>query len=259
MSPCPHEQQLNYDITMYSTQPPKMDASKVTSIDLGPETIIQQCALNHKTFLTDTNDIFTKLLCFPRIRLKQLNLQLDDNDGDDADIGQLHRTACHPDLQVTNLRLEVGDSLPVTACDDMRSLLRMQTLRKLLVTGEYSSISVPPLTQGLAEKAKVGSLRSLIFDDGALAVSCTRSEFVELFVVIFSLPQLSDLKLTFSGYYLLEMVEDCQQEIHASWKRTAAGQQLKRIEYIGFDSVSKERDFTLLSEITLSSEVIMDV
>lgn len=250
MSPCPHEQQLNYDITLYSAETPEVDASKVTSIGLGAETILQ-CALDHKIFLTDTDEIFKQLLCFPHIRLKQLIFQLDV----DVDNGQLHHAAIHPDLQVTNLRLELGDSLPDTACDDTRALLKMPTLMKLIVTGEYSSMSIPPLVQGLADQAKVGSLRFLIFDDGGLAVSCNRSEFVELFDVIFSLSQINDLELTVSGSYLLETVEDYQVQIYESWKCMASGRQLKCIKFMGFDDKSNERDLTILNKIALSSEL----
>ena len=252
MSPCPHVQQLNYDVSLYSAGAPEVDASKVTSIDLGTETILP-CALDHKIFLTDTNGIFKQLLCFPHIRLKQLIFQLDI----DIDNGQLHHAALHPDLQVTNIRLELGDGIPDTACDDMRALLKMPTLTKLIVTGKYNSISIPPLVQGLAEQAKVGSLRFLVFDDNGLAVWCNRSEFTELFDVIFSFPQLSDLKLTFSGYYLLETVEADQQQIYKSWKCTASERQLKHIEYIGYES--EKRNFTLLSKIALSSEIIVDI
>ena len=253
MSPCPHEQQLSYDISLYSPVPPKITSE---SVDLGGEMILQ-CAVDHKTFLTDTSEVFKQLLCFPCVRLKQLNLQLDNIATEVADNSQLHSAALHPDLQVTNLRIEIGDDLPATACDDMRVLLQMPTLRKLIITGEYSSVSVPPLTQGLKEQAKIGSLRFLKFDTDT-EVWCGKHEFVELFDVVFSLSQLSDLKLTFSGYHLLETVEGNQQEIYESWKRTASGRQFKCIEFIGFDNESKERDFILLSKIALSSEIIIN-
>ena len=248
MSPCPHEQQLNYDIqdkfSLDSVEPPKkMNTNQITFVDLdlaGAETI-PQCALNHKTFLTDTVDIFEQLLCFPHLRLKQLNLQLDV---------EFHCAALHPDLQVTTLRVDLGRNLPDTACDDMRALLKMPALMTLIITGELTSTSVPPLMQGLAEQARVGSLRFLVFDDDG---SCNRSEFVKLFDVIFSLPQLSDLEVTFSGDKLLQNVEDYQEHIYEGWKCTASGRQLKRIQYIGFCSESNERDFTLLSKIALSS------
>ena len=196
-SPCPHEQQLSYDIESDS-EPPNMDVTKIASLDLGTD-MIPPCSLEHKTFLTDSDGVFQLLLHFPHLWLKQVNLELSIWDESD----QLHTTAIHPDLQVTNLRLATFDCLPDTACDDMRALLRMLTLTRLIITGEYTSGSLPPLVQGLAELKKADSLHFLTLYNHRYEVSCSRSEFVELFDVIFSLSQLSDLELTISGDNLL--------------------------------------------------------
>ena len=255
MSPCPHEQKLQYNIideSFLNNKPLffKMDVKKIASLDLGAETI-PQCSINHKTFLTDTDIVFEMLLYFPHLKLKQLNMDVRAY----ADSGQLHNAALHPDLQVTNLRL-AGYNLPVTASDDVRALLKMPSLTRLTASGEYASHYVLALTRGLAEQAKVSSLRFLTLGQRNVKVSCKKSEFIGLFDVIFSLPQLSDLELRIIGDELLDTVEKYLLEIYSSWEHTASGRKVKCIKYIGTHFCIKLIQFFPLSMTTLSDEYL---
>ena len=256
MSPCPHEQKLQYNIkdeSFLNNMPLffKMDVKKIASLDLGAESI-PQCSINHKTFLTHADIVFETLLYFPHLKLKQLNLNLHAY----ADNGQLHNAALHPDLQVTNLRL-AGGNLPITASDDMRALLRMPSLTRLTASGEYTSHYVLALTRGLAEQVKVGSLRFLTLGQKMVKVSCKKSELIGLFGVIFSLPQLSDLELRIMGDELLDAMEKYQGEIfYSSWERTASGRKVKHIKYIGSHFCIKLINLSFLSMTALSIEYL---
>ena len=125
MSYCSHEQKLQYDIQYEQfVKPMPLILNKIASLDLEAETV-PQCSIERK-ILTHTNNVFEMLLCFPCLRLKQLNLDHFTY----VDCGQLH-TVLHPDLQVTNLCL-AGCNLPDTASEDVGTLLKIPSLTRLI-------------------------------------------------------------------------------------------------------------------------------
>ena len=250
LAPCPHVQQLTYDMecetTSTSQAQSEISTSEIASLDIGSEAV-PQCGIQHKTLLTFTHDVCNHLLYFPTIRLKDLNIW-------DAE-SQLHAIATHPDLQVNKLRLDLRQFLPDTACDDMRTLLKMPTLTKLIVIGDWTQVVTSALAQGLVEQAKVGSIHAISLCTDCLShVLCSKYEFQELWDALFSLPQLEDLELVISGDKLLQVVNYYEHIVYESWKSSASGRQLKLIEYIG-SKVIGNYDFTVLGRITRSSYI----
>lgn len=117
MSYCSHEQKLQYDIQYEQfVKPMPLILNKIASLDLEAKTV-PQCSIERK-ILTHTNNVFEMLLCFPCLRLKQLNLD--------------HFTYVDCGLlQVTNLCL-AGCNLPDTASEDVGTLLKIPSLTRLI-------------------------------------------------------------------------------------------------------------------------------
>ena len=250
IAPCPHIQQLTYD-TGLMTQHSEMNVSKIASLGMVGENV-SQCGIQHKTLLSCTSNVYHRLLYFPRIRLKDIDMWDTSS--------QLHTFALHPDLQVNKLRLRVlSGTLPDTACDDMRTLLKMPTLTELTVFGGWTQAVISALAQGLAEQAKVGSLHTIsvcTYNNNFIAsnVTCSGCEFQVLWGALFSLPQLNDLELIISGDKLLEIVNRYEQLVYESWKCTASGRQLKLIKYVRTKGAG-DYEFALLEKVTQSSKI----
>ena len=245
-APCAHKQQLTYDMG-HVNQGIEISGSEIASLDMKSE-IIPPCAVNHKTLLSRTYDIYRSFLLIPIIRLKDLDLT-----GKEILI-----FAQHPDLQISKLRLNLLDETftdSVSFCDKIKILLKLPTLTELTVYGGWNSAVCTGLAQGLEEQPKVGGSLcsiSLCTNSSSRAITCSGDEFQALWSAIFSLPHLNNLELSIHGHYMLEAVSRYEQGIYDSWRKVASDHQLKLVKCVCETGISggNRYEFSLLRKVS---------
>ena len=205
------------------------------------------------------------LFQLPTVRLR--NIQFDCWTGKEHPY--LHLAALHPDFQVAKLVLKfVPDSCLDTAFDlfmiseneyevhtptksvqddiktyhqtflrtvesDVRTLFKMSTLEEVVVTGRWivNAEVKQAVLCGLQEQSQVGSLRKITLIMSKFDETYTEDEFKQLWNVIFSFPQLSQLEMVVQyGHY--KQVETFKLIINNSWRQFASGQQPKSLQFI---------------------------
>ena len=244
IAPCTHEQQLTYDMWCVH-EGIEISGSEIASLDMKGESI-PPCAVNHKTLLSCTYDVYRTFLLFPTIRLKDLDLTGKE----------LLVFAQHPDIQISKLRLNLLDETftdSMTSCDGIKVFLKLPTLIELTVYGGWNSTVCLGLAQGLEEQSKVGGSLcsiSLCTNNNSRAIMCSGAEFQVLWGAIFSLPQLNNLELSICGRHMLEAVSRYEQDIYDSWRRVASNCQLKLVKCVYEGDARGSYEYSLLRKVS---------
>ena len=109
----------------------------------------------------------------------------------------------------------------------------MSTLEEVVVTGRWivNAEVKQAVLCGLQEQSQVGSLRKITLIMSKFDETYTEDEFKQLWNVIFSFPQLSQLEMVVQyGHY--KQVETFKLIINNSWRQFASGQQPKSLQFI---------------------------
>ena len=140
-------------------QIPFLVKRQLASLDMGSATV-PECALHHKTILSYPKEFTLQyLLLLPSIRLTEL--QLTPTSATDS---YFHLSACHPDLHVKKLELNLIKYIAVdklkllkeTIKNDLVLLLAKPTLQELSITGSWEGFQEAKegLLLGLRQQAQ---------------------------------------------------------------------------------------------------------
>ena len=228
---------------------------------------IPDCGVQHKRLLFDTSghdfkiilasfSILESLLQFPTIRLKDLMFEcVPDTSGN---YPLLHYAALHPDLLVSAISFHFNRGFSqqflLAIQEDFRKLFSMSTLKEISIDGyweEFPEIK-HALVLGLEEQKAIKSLNKISL--GSYSPKLSEKEHVEVWTVLFTLPQLDELEVVIKGR-LSAKVKECASQICDSWQQSLpARQRLKSIQLMKLMTVnSTDFDFYLkfVSHISL--------
>ena len=193
---------------------------------------VPSCATEHKllrffpAMKSTSTSALSLLLQAPIIRLKEVALVLFPQCYE-----HLHSLATHPDIQMQKLIIDIhfGSSIDAGITQaDIVSLLTMHSLRKICIYGTSSSTTKlnDGLVQGLRQRTRSGlppltkiALRS--------AEIYKKQDFKILCDVVFSLPQLENLKVALGGK--LAKMQQFDEVIYHSWVSNSSKVQLKSL------------------------------
>ena len=230
-APCSHTQHLIIH-TEGGTLPFTMDTRQLATMDMGGATV-PDCACQHKMLQFTSQDTSTNILHpilqFPTIRLNELILNCFDDY-----YPYLHLCACHPDLQVAKLAIDLNEQpyhiLMTTVKNDLISLFKMLTLQELSISGHWVGFENAKhgLVLALYQRSTLCSLRKVTLD----LIDYNREEFKELWDALFSLPQLHQLEIALGEEFTMKAVV-CTKLICESWTQCAFGEKLKMLHLTG--------------------------
>lgn len=225
IAPCSHSQQLVIDITSTGgfALPFFLNERRLASLDMGGA-MVPKCALQHKTLRMTSPHLMEHMLQFilllPSIRLTELVL--------DSHNSYIHLCACHPDLQVTKLRLVLNfaahakDShiLLATIKNDLISLLNKPNLQEISIAGKWEGFGEAKLGLLLGLDDHPSLLKKIILD----VKGYSEEELKALWTTLFMFKQLHKLDIVLGGNFRADLFKSRRSAIYESWKQLATCQ-----------------------------------
>ena len=214
--PCELTQKLVISTPSNTLQTPFITKQHLATLNMGSASV-PECALHHKILQTDPqNHTLQFLLLLPCIRLTELELNCSRNM-----IPYFHLCACHPNLQIKKLVLNLFKSvvadknklLKATIENDLLLLLSKPHLRDVIITGYWNRLDEAKegLLQGLQRQIQSDlQLRSLTLD----MVGYSDKDVQALLKVIVSFPQHYRPKM-FRGKMFLEEARRVAMTYHS--------------------------------------------
>ena len=232
-TPCQHKQKLMIRTRRGVQLPKSINVSHLASMNMGGNRI-PSCSIEHKVLEFSSQHDFTNclyiLLQFPVVRLKKIELvHL-------AEYKQyVHLCAIHPDLQAAKLVIDVSTYPGVkefaTLQEDLVSLIKMPSLQKLVILGDWGQFAEIKLglVLGLQGRVHMPPLKKL-----SLELESARSYKIRdlsiLCDAIFSLPHLNDLELTLGkGFADMIRQKRFREAMYSSWSCKGCGVKTKSV------------------------------
>ena len=218
-APCSHPQRLVIDMSSAISGgvqlPSILSERRLALLDMGGATV-PDCAVQHKIIRTNIPDyILQFVLLLPTVRLNELVFNSND-------YSRLHLCACHPDLQIAKLVINLytpakGNHIVLaTVKDDLISLLNKPNLQEVSFGGKWEGCQEAKLglLLGLAEHPCL--LKKIVLD----MYGYSEEELKALWTALATLNGLHRLEVVLRKSFI-DMLRKLAGTVYKSWMQLA--------------------------------------